>query len=149
MKMQVFNLSKLDYTRFVVNNVKVDVKDLANFMVKKLLPDMVTHKESCFFWHNLKNDVTALTHDQYKHEIKRFQSFEYDCEKFDTMWQINFTMPDGTKMIAEITHEVWYDEDKDFPISPFAFIFEAPFAEGYMLSCVKFKKDELSVITNQ
>jgi hypothetical protein len=138
---KVFNEAKVGLSRVFVNGKEtVDIKNLASFMLKKLLPSMVENKETAFFWHFLVKDVSALTEELYQHEINRFAKAKFKKENFDTIWTVNFTMPDGEKMVAEIANEVWYQDDKDHPISPFAFLFDAPFAEGYMLSKVKFSK---------
>lgn len=139
METKVFNEAKVGLTKVFVNGQEsVDINNLSKFMINNLLPSMVKHKETAFFWHFLAKDVSALTEELYKHEQNRFVKAKFQKENFDTLWNVNFQMPDGTKMVAQISNEVWYQDDKDHPISPFAFIFEAPFAEGYMLSKVSF-----------
>lgn len=139
METKVFNEAKVGLTKVFFNGQEsVDINNLSKFMVNNLLPSMVKHKETAFFWHFSAKNVSALTEELYKHEQNRFIKAKFQKENFDTLWNVNFQMPDGTKMVAQISNEVWYQDDKDHPISPFAFIFEAPFAEGYMLSKVSF-----------
>lgn len=123
-----------------INGQRFDIEHLSNYLIADLLPNMVINNESCFFWHFTLKDISCLTEEVYQNERKRFSKQKLKCENFDTTWTVKFQMEDGSKMIAEISNEVWFNEDENHPISPFAFVFDSPFAEGYMLSKVKFSK---------
>ena len=45
-------------------------------------------------------------------------------------------------MKAEIKNEVWFKENEEHEISPYAFLFDVPLASGYMYSKVSFLKAE-------
>lgn len=128
------------YPMVVINGKKIDVPHLTNYLVETLLPDMVRHNESCFLWHFGRKDISCYKEEIYIKERDRFIKDNFKCDNFDTLWEVNFEMPDGKKMKAEISSEVWYKEDEEHEISPFAFVFDAPFASGYMYSKVNFSK---------
>lgn len=140
METKVFNERIKSGYPVYIGYEKINIPHLANYLVNNLLPTMVAHKESCFFWHYKLKDVSCFTEELYQTERDRFSKEKLKCENFDTIWTVDFKLPDGTKMKAEISNEVWFNEEKDHPISPFALVFDAPFADGYMLSKVKFTK---------
>ena len=125
----------------IIGDQKFDIEHLANFLIADILPNMVNNNESCFFWHYTAKNVMCMSEEKYHKERERFENVEkFKCENFNTVWTVKFQMPNGTNMIAEISNEVWFNDEENHPISPFAFVFDAPFADGYMLSLVKFKK---------
>jgi hypothetical protein len=141
METKVFNeRMKSVYPMVIVNGRKIDVPKLAHYLVESLLPDMVRHNESCFFWHFNLKDISSSKEELYTEERDKFIKDNFKCENFDTLWKVNFEMPNGTKMEAEIKNEVWFKENEEHQISPFAFVFDAPLASGYMYSKVSFSK---------
>ena len=142
METKVFNeRMKSGYPMVIVNGKKLDIPHLAKYLVENLLPDMVSHNESCFFWHFDLKDISSSKEELYTKERDKFIEDKFKCENFDTLWQVNFKLPDGTKMIAEIGSEVWFKENEEHQISPLAFLFDAPLASGYMYSKVSFLKE--------
>jgi hypothetical protein len=131
---------KSGYSMVVINGKKIDMTHLTNYLVETLLPDMVRHNESYFFWNFNFKDISCLKEELYTKEKDSLIKDNFKCDNFDTLWKVNFSMPDGTKMKAEISSEVWYKEEEEHQISPFAFVFDAPFAAGYMYSKVSFSK---------
>lgn len=143
METLVFNeRMKSGYPMVILNGKKLDVPHLAKYLVEDLLPDMFWRDESCFLWHFDREDISCYKEELYNEERDRFIEDKFKCENFDTLWQVNFKLPDGTKMIAEIGSEVWFKENEEHQISPLAFLFDAPLAQGYMYSKVSFSKPE-------
>ena len=143
METKVFNeRMKSVYPMVIVNGEKLDVPHLANYLVESLLPEMFWREESCFFWHFNLKDISSSKEELYTEERNRFIKDKFKCDNFDTLWKVNFEMPNGTKMEAKIKNEVWFRENEEHQISPFAFVFDAPLASGYMYSKVSFSKAE-------
>lgn len=143
METKVFNeRMKSVYPMVIVNGEKLDVPHLAKYLVESLLPDMFWRDESCFFWHFNLKDISSSKEELYTEERDKFIKDKFKCDNFDTLWKVNFELPNGTKMEAEIKNEVWFKENEEHQISPFAFVFDAPLASGYMYSKVSFSKAE-------
>ena len=145
METKIFNERiKSSYPMVLINNGnnEINLPWCAKDLIEKLLPEMFSNNESCFLWHFDRKDISCYKEELYNKERDKFIRHKFKCENLDTLWQVNFELPNGTKMKAEIKNEVWFKENEEHEISPYAFLFDVPLASGYMYSKVSFLKAE-------
>jgi hypothetical protein len=145
METKIFNERiKSGYPKVLINNGnnEINLPWFAKDLIEKLLPEMFSGNESCFLWNFHIKAISCYKEEIYTKEKDKFVQHKFKHENFDTLWQVNFKLPNGTKMKAEIKNEVWFKENEEHEISPYAFLFDAPLACGYMYSKVSFSKAE-------
>lgn len=135
---------KSGYPKVLINNGnnEINLPWFAKDLIEKLLPEMFTNNESCFLWNFHIKAISCYKEEIYTKEKDKFMKHNFKCDNFDTLWQVDFKLPNGTKMKAEIKNEVWFKKNEVHETSPYAFLFDAPLASGYMYSKVKFSKAE-------
>ena len=106
-----------------------DPKHLGTFLMTKVIPSM-WKKDVAFGWHFVMKDVFVYDADEYRIETNNYK--EHNCVKTDgdQTWVYEWKFHGKTRRCI-MTTEIWYEEGKDYPLSPVAILFGQMFGNGF------------------
>lgn len=122
---------------------KINIKDMAEKIFNKYIPEMYNHKEYAMFYHNHLNDFACISKKEYLQETNKYKNNSLAKVDGDCQWYIEYTkIKKGKTIKCHITTEVWYypEGDKDIPTSPLACIFHQYLSAGFFIIKVRFEE---------
>jgi hypothetical protein len=133
-------VEKTKYPEYIFGDKKIDLKHLGNYILRNVLPTMYKNRETALYYHNIKNDIMALTDNQYDTETTLYTVQGLEKCDADTEWYVDYMLK-GVKTRCHITAEIWYsdDEDKQLPISPIAHLLSLHTSDGFTILKIRWE----------
>jgi hypothetical protein len=131
-----FKKNVLEYkTRIFTNSDMPEPRHVGVFAMTQVIPKMEKNKEVAFLWNG--SDVLAMEEGHYAQALTMFKNQKLKKTNGDTTWFYDFKTKEGTRRCV-MTTEIWYDDKKEWPLSPFAILFSQFIGNGIHITKCKF-----------
>ena len=119
-----------------------DLKQLAIYLLARVIPEMDRDGDHAFAWLWAKEDICVYNADEYATETGMYKTkHKMKMDKGDTTWFYDYTLK-GKKRRCVMTTEIWYKPNASHNLSPIAIIFGQMFANGLHIVKCEFKDAE-------